>query len=1212
MENFAFLLALGALIWAFRNWNAIGQFEEKQQSLQDQVQRLLARIDRLSLDLKTLRETRTPAEAPPEPPAASAAPVAPPEPEALPPSPTLVEAQPSVAEAPPVPPPADEPQVAAPQPPTPPPPQSFPPRPPSPPVPPRPVFDWEALIGVKLFSWIAGIALVFAAIFFLKYSVDHGWLNPPIRMAIGLVIGAALLVVCEWKAARRYAVTANALDAAGIAILFSTFFASHALWNLIPAIPTFVLMALVTAVAVLLSIRRDSLFVALLGLVGGFATPALLSTGEDRPIGLFGYLLLLNAGLAWVAYRKRWPYLTVFCAIFTTVYQWGWVMKFLHAGSIPLALSIFLLFPVLSFVAIAVGERKGSEDGNSKLFAQTSAVSVALPLLFAVYMAAVPAFGDRYWLLFGFLFLVDAGLAAIAAKRGPELLHVGAGIATVVTFCIWLQFSYRSAAWPAVLGITAAFVLLFLMTGFRARFTDIGNRGAFAAPLLLLVFPVLAGIEPATASPAALFGVLFVLMAMLAIYAVAKEEGAIHFLAAFFALAAEAVWSAEHLGPDKLLSALAMYAIFGLFYLGVPFAARRWNKRLQPEGSGAIVLFASLGLLFFLAAGPVATAALWGIALLLMILNIGLFLEAGRSPLLLLAGLVLSWIVIAVWWTASVVTLVTFLIPGLFVVGGFSVLILGGNIWAAQRARAEGAAETPVFDQGLYLALIGHAFLLFVVLQPALAVPPWPFLGVLLVLDLAIGVAALYSRLAELHLGALAASQVILVVWQFTVRSAPWPRVAILCALGIAGMGFVWFQLSRKRGISTREPAGVRFAASSVLASLLGMGVVVAAETMPGMPGVALLAGASVILIVAILAIDWLTDFHFLAPAVVVPAAFVVLVWSFEHFKPEIWQQQFFFATAIYAVFLVYPLAMGARARTRLEPYLAAVMASGAFFFFARESLMAGGFANAIGLLPVTQAALMAMLLWRLLRLESPSERAPGRLAMVAGSVLAFITVAIPLQLDKQWITIGFALLAAALAWLWRRIPHQGLLFWCGGLLAAVFVRLVLNPEIFSYHPRASMPIVNWYLYTYVVSAAACFAASWLLRRVPQITKAAASGGAVLLFVLLNIEIADYYSKGSELTFNFNAGLGQDLTYTIGWGIFAFGLLIAGILSQSKAARVSAIALLSVTIAKCFLHDLWRLGGLYRIGSFVGLAICLTMVALLLQKFVLMPQSEAE
>ena len=38
---------------------------------------------------------------------------------------------------------------------------------------------------------------------------------------------------------------------------------------------------------------------------------ALLSTGEDHPIGLFGYLLLLNAGLAWVAYRKSWPVLSV-------------------------------------------------------------------------------------------------------------------------------------------------------------------------------------------------------------------------------------------------------------------------------------------------------------------------------------------------------------------------------------------------------------------------------------------------------------------------------------------------------------------------------------------------------------------------------------------------------------------------------------------------------------------------------------------------------------------------------------------------------------------------------------------------------------------------------------------------------------------------------------------------------------------------------------
>ena len=75
---------------------------------------------------------------------------------------------------------------------------------------------------------------------------------------VGILTGAGLLVVCELKAARRYRVTANALDAAGIAILFATIFASHSLWGLLGATAAFLLMALVAAVAVGLAIRRDS------------------------------------------------------------------------------------------------------------------------------------------------------------------------------------------------------------------------------------------------------------------------------------------------------------------------------------------------------------------------------------------------------------------------------------------------------------------------------------------------------------------------------------------------------------------------------------------------------------------------------------------------------------------------------------------------------------------------------------------------------------------------------------------------------------------------------------------------------------------------------------------------------------------------------------------------------------------------------------------
>ena len=85
--------------------------------------------------------------------------------------------------------------------------------------------------------------------------------------------------------------------------------------------------------AVLLAIRHESRFIAVLGLLGGFVTPALLSMGRERPIPLFTYLLVLNAGLAWVAFKKGWPLLTILTLILTAVYQWIRVVSYLDAAS---------------------------------------------------------------------------------------------------------------------------------------------------------------------------------------------------------------------------------------------------------------------------------------------------------------------------------------------------------------------------------------------------------------------------------------------------------------------------------------------------------------------------------------------------------------------------------------------------------------------------------------------------------------------------------------------------------------------------------------------------------------------------------------------------------------------------------------------------------------------------------------------------------------
>src|SRR5206468_3217361 len=129
--------------------------------------------------------------------------------------------------------------------------------------------------------------------------------------------------------------------------------------------------------------------------------------------------------------------------------------------------------------------------------------------------------------------------------------------------------------------------------------------------------------------------------------------------------------------------------------------------------------------------------SLWGLALMLAILNAGAMMEARviGHPLMSIFAAILSWVVIGVWWGAATISLS--LIPALMVVGLFGVLVVTGNLFASR-----GSGEQGIFEGSTYLALAGHLFLLFVASQKALAFPPWPLFAILALLDLAIGVAA--------------------------------------------------------------------------------------------------------------------------------------------------------------------------------------------------------------------------------------------------------------------------------------------------------------------------------------------------------------------------------------------------------------------------------------------------------------------------------------
>jgi uncharacterized membrane protein len=913
-------------------------------------------------------------------------------------------------EVPPPLPPAPPPDAVAPASP---PPRAVPPWPPPPPTdapaaPPRPprAVDWEALVGVRLFSWVAGVALLVAAVAFLKLSIENGWIGPPMRAAIGALVGAGLLVGAETRRARRYAVTAQALAGAGVAILFATVFAAHALWGLLPGPIAFALLALVTAVAVAYAVRREALVVALLGLVGGFSTPILLSTGEDRPVGLFSYLLVLNVGLAWVAHRRRWPLLGALSLALTALYQLGWVVRFPGAHNLPVGVVVFLVFPAFGFLVLALARRGEQATAASPVTRWAAALGALPPLFFLLHAVRQPALVAHWPLVLGFALLLCVGLLVVAALQGPEWLHlVGGGGALLATLGVvwaqerwghWTPPAQGTAAWPAIL-----------------------------LPILALAATLLAGPRLLAARGRPLVA-----------------EGR---LARFAAPA--------------LLLALALLA---------------WSHR--PGGAAPLLLTVAV---LALVAGCAAAAA------------------AERDGLLLLATGLLS---------------------------------------------------------------------------------PWA------------------AMCLEPHVG---------------LGAPAMPLLALLAALGLGALGLAALLLAERRQEATAP--GPWFVAGSVALLVAGQldGVVSILASERGHDGPdELHLLVQFLLLCGLLAVGARTRRHVVSVVAAASTFLATTAFGADGQHPE---QALVLAGALYLLQLLVPWWELRRGGTSRLVLWAPALASALFLLLFREHLRRLELAWLVGPVALLQAAALLPHLLVLLRTPGALQAERSRIVVVAGAILALLTAAIPLQLENEWLTIGLALLAAALAWLHGRVPHRGLLLWILGLALAVGVRLALNDAVLHYHPRSGTPVLNFWLYAYGLPALALLAAARLLPRdgdrlrpdLPRLAPLLAALGGLLLFLLLNVEIADAFSPGDQVLVRLRGSLAYDLALTIGWACFAVGLLAVGVVLRARATRIASIALLAVTVVKCFLLDLGRLDGLYRVFSFVGLAVSLALVAVVLQKFVL-------
>ncbi len=164
--------------------------------------------------------------------------------------------------------------------------------------------EWEALIGGKLLNRVGALALIIAVGLFLKYAFDNNWFTEWMRVSIGVLVGVVCLVAAARAVRKSFDVFAQGLVGAGLAILYLSVYASFNFYALVSQPAAFVAMSAVTVLAYVQAFRYKALAVSLLGLLGGFLTPFMLSTGEVNMAGLFTYVALLDLGLLFVVARN--------------------------------------------------------------------------------------------------------------------------------------------------------------------------------------------------------------------------------------------------------------------------------------------------------------------------------------------------------------------------------------------------------------------------------------------------------------------------------------------------------------------------------------------------------------------------------------------------------------------------------------------------------------------------------------------------------------------------------------------------------------------------------------------------------------------------------------------------------------------------------------------------------------------------------------------
>jgi uncharacterized membrane protein len=429
----------------------------------------------------------------------------------------------------------------------------------------------------------AVLLLLIALGFFVKYSHERNLISPELRIAFTVLVGLGIIAAgCKLFKSARYRLIGLGLSGIGTVTLYFAIFAAASIYKLLPGPVAFGLMILITVFGALLALRQNALFVALIAVIGGYATPVMLSTGSKHLPELFAYLLLIGAGALFLAFYRNW--------------------RLLH----------FVAF-VLNYAIYAAATRKFFDPG-----------------LLTDYWQVV-LFGSAFFILFGILPLGYALLHRLRITLLETLLLLAnAG----VYFFIVVRVTQMALAEPRyAAGVTIFAALVFAVEIMLCLKCQVRDRNLYLSLLCLCAFAVALTV-PLLFSASWIIAA-WSLQAAAMLYLGIRSESRFLTLLAFVLYLTAGVYAVFLLGRHELPDAtylqgmIARFASLGTYSLALAagcFFIKRAARNRPPE----VVSANEPAALERMVAYPVLEQVLmWGAAIFLVLL---FRLEFDRMP----------------------------------------------------------------------------------------------------------------------------------------------------------------------------------------------------------------------------------------------------------------------------------------------------------------------------------------------------------------------------------------------------------------------------------------------------------------------------------------------------------------------------------------------------------------------------------------------------